>query len=130
MKSFRRYVTTLAVMAAISVALRLICGISNGITLVVLLVGWPLGGMLTTIDDDMPGGWSNPDGKSIPEWKMLWWWADLLLVRGAIIVLAIFLEGAVSGNIALHLLVAATLMISVGLPILLRGFGREIADAV
>jgi hypothetical protein len=130
MQPFRRYFITLAIMAAISIALRLIWEISSGITLTVLLIGWPLCGTLITIDDDLPGGWSNPDGKVVPEWRTLWWWADLLLVRGAIVVLAFALENASEGHFALHLLVASALMIAVGLPIFLRGVKREIANAV
>jgi hypothetical protein len=48
-------------------------------TLVVL----PLVGVLITIDDDLPGGWSNPDGRVRPPW--LYWenWAEIAS-RGAI----------------------------------------------
>jgi len=51
--------------------------------MVVALVVLPLVGVLITIDDDLPGGWSNSDGKVRPPW--LYWesWADLG-ARGAI----------------------------------------------
>jgi hypothetical protein len=130
MKPFRRYIITIAIMVAISIALRLIWEISSGTTLAVLLIGWPLAGTLITIDDDYPGGWSNPDGTVVPEWKMLWWWADLLLMRGAVVVIAFALEHALAGHSALPLLIAAAAMVAVGLPVFLRGVKREMANAV
>lgn len=27
-----------------------------------ILTSWPLIGFVVTVDDDLPGGWSNPDG--------------------------------------------------------------------
>jgi hypothetical protein len=33
-----------------------------GFSLMIFFVGWPIGGTLVTIDDDLKGGWSNPDG--------------------------------------------------------------------
>jgi hypothetical protein len=58
-------------------------GAPIGWCMVVALVVWPFIGVLITIDDDLPGGWSNPDGKVRPPW--LYWesWADLG-TRGAI----------------------------------------------
>lgn len=32
-----------------------------------ILLGWSAIGQLVTLDDDMPGGWSNPDGDRV------WW---------------------------------------------------------
>jgi hypothetical protein len=126
----RRVLIIVGVMIVIAVALRLIWGIPSGATLAILLIGWPLCGTLITIDDDLPGGWSNPDGKATPEWKMLWWWADLLLVRGAIVAMALFIEDAVAGHFAPAFLVAALAMMGLGLPLFLRGVKREIANAV
>jgi hypothetical protein len=117
-------------MVVAAIALRFVVGLSSGVTLLVLLVGWPLVGTLVTIDDDFAGGWSNPDGKAVPEWKMLWWWADLLLVRGSIVVAAFFVEDVISGDPQFRVLIAAGLMMVVGLPIFLRGMRRETADAV
>ena len=51
--------------------------------MVALLVVLPLIGFLITVDDDMPGGWSNSDGKVRAPW--LYWenWAEVAS-RGAI----------------------------------------------
>jgi hypothetical protein len=125
----RRFLIIVGVIVVIAVALRLIWDIPSAATLAILLIGWPLGGTMITIDDDLPGGWSNPDGKAIPEWKMLWWWADLLLVRGAIVVTALFIEDAIAGHFTPGFLVAALAMMGLGLPLFLRGVKREIADA-
>ena len=95
-----------------------------------LIVAWPLIGTLITIDDDLPGGWSNPDGKSVPEWRTLWWWADLLLVRGALVMFAFVAEQAFIGKFHMVPLVMAVAMISIGLATFLRGVRRESAHAV
>jgi hypothetical protein len=29
---------------------------------------WALGGHLITLDDELPGGWSNPDGSALLPW--------------------------------------------------------------
>jgi len=54
-----------------------------GWSMVALLVVLPLFGLLITIDDDLPGGWSNPDGKVRAPW--LYWenWTEVAS-RGAI----------------------------------------------
>ncbi len=48
-----------------------------GVSMLVALLGAPIVGTLATIDDDLPGGWSNPDGKTRPPW--LHWQPWLLL---------------------------------------------------
>jgi hypothetical protein len=49
-----------------------------GICMLVALVGAPIIGTVATIDDDLPGGWSNPNGGSRPEW--LHWRTPVQLV--------------------------------------------------
>jgi len=49
-----------------------------GITMLVVLVALPLLGVLITMDDDLPGGFSNPDGKIPPPWSQWEHWADLV----------------------------------------------------
>ena len=48
-----------------------------GFSLLLFLVGWPLGGTLMTIDDDLPGGWSNPDGGVRPPWLESLFWGQI-----------------------------------------------------
>ena len=43
-----------------------------------IFVGWPLMGTLVTFDDDLPGGFSNPDGTRIPDWKTREFWLQTL----------------------------------------------------
>lgn len=50
-----------------------------GLSLVAVLVILPLVGFLVTIDDDLPGGWSNPDGKNPPPWRSAAFWGELML---------------------------------------------------
>lgn len=44
-------------------------GIGWGFSAFASFVGWPLLGTLVTADDDLPGGWSNPDGTEPPPWR-------------------------------------------------------------
>ena len=130
MPSFRRYLTIICIMLAVAVAGRLLLSFPSWLTLAALIVAWPLIGTLITIDDDLPGGWSNLDGKSVPEWRTLWWWADLLLVRGALVLCVFAVEQAFIGKLSAAPFVAAVAMVSVGLPVFLRGVRRGNAHAV
>ncbi len=44
-----------------------------------LMTGWGFLGHLVTLDDDMPGGWSNPEGSRAMVWKSV---GALLLKSG------------------------------------------------
>ena len=77
-----------AVTAAVGLSLGLMLNFTSGgspvgWSMFAMLVALPLIGVLTTIDDDFPGGWSNSDGKARPPW--LYWenWAEVAS-RGAI----------------------------------------------
>lgn len=52
-------------------------GLGFGISAFAAFVGWPLVGTLVTFDDDLPGGWSNPDGTVTPEWRTGLFWGRL-----------------------------------------------------
>lgn len=61
-----------------AVVVHLAFGVSLGIALLIFFVGWPLVGTLVTIDDDLPGGWSNPDGSVTPPWLEAWFWGRIV----------------------------------------------------
>ena len=66
-----------AVGLALGVALKLLFGGAPiGWCMLVTLAVLPLAGVLVSMDDDLPGGWSNPDGKSRPPWLHWQSWAD------------------------------------------------------
>jgi hypothetical protein len=130
MQYFRRYLTIICVMLGVAVLSRVFFDVPAWVVLAVLVIGWPLVGTIITIDDDMPGGFSNPDGKAVPEWRTLWWWSNLLLVRGALVLCVFVVEQALLGQFAAVPLVVALAMVGVGLPIFLKGVRREIAHAV
>ena len=52
----------LAIAFVASIVVHFSFGLSLGLSFLIFFVGWPLVGTLVTIDDDLPGGWSNPDG--------------------------------------------------------------------
>ena len=53
--------------------------VSLGWSMLAFLVIWPFIGVLVTSDDERPGGWSNPDGKTQPSWKNRAFWGELIL---------------------------------------------------
>lgn len=48
-----------------------------GFALLLFFVGWPLVGTLITLDEDLPGGWSNPDGTVRPPWLETPFWGQI-----------------------------------------------------
>ena len=60
-----------------SLLVRFAFGVSLGVALLLFFVGWPLGGTLVTIDDDLRGGWSNPDGSVRPSWLEAPFWGQI-----------------------------------------------------
>ncbi|MCS0585172.1 hypothetical protein NX784_26645, partial [Massilia pinisoli] len=73
----KRYGIMLAMVCSTAVILSLIWNVPYLYTAIGFAV-WAFAGHLITIDDDVPGGWSNPDG-SIP-----FPWAELA-IKGAVL---------------------------------------------
>jgi len=71
-------VALLAVAFVFVIVLHFHAGFSLGVSLLIVLVGWPLGGTLITIDDDLPGGWSNPNGTVRPAWLEAPFWGQIV----------------------------------------------------
>ena len=120
MSKSQRYIIFLGVLGTVAAVLSVAMSWPIGIVALALFIGWPVVGTLITIDDDMPGGWSNPDGKAVPEWKTLAWHEDILLCRGSIVVVAFAVQTRDDLPLALTLLVAALVMGSFGFPRTLR----------
>jgi hypothetical protein len=57
--------------------------VSLGVTLLIFLVGWPVVGTVITLDDDLPGGWSKPDGSVRPPWLQPPFWGMVTAGLGA-----------------------------------------------
>lgn len=60
-----------------TVILHFAVGLRWGFCAFAIFVGWPLVGTLVTADDDLPGGWSNPEGTERPPWRMAQYWGHL-----------------------------------------------------
>lgn len=81
--------------------------ISLAYTALAAFVGWSIVGTIVTADDDLPGGWSNPDGTVPPPWVTLLFWG-LLALRFSIAMLAFVVERLLSASdIVLFLALAA-----------------------
>jgi len=81
--------------ALVTVALHFGAHLSFGLSSLLAFVGWPLVGTLITADDDLPGGWSNPDGDLPPPWATARYWGQLL-AGASISALAFSLEAGPS----------------------------------
>lgn len=60
-----------------SLGLHFVGGLAMGWALLIFFVGWPIGGTLITLDDDLKGGWSNPDGSARPPWLHSPFWCQI-----------------------------------------------------
>ena len=67
----------LALGSAVTLVLHFVAGLGWGLSAFAIFVGWPLVGTLVTADDDLPGGWSNPDGAVPPPWRTAAAWGQL-----------------------------------------------------
>jgi hypothetical protein len=63
--------------SAVTLVLHFATGLGWGLSAFASFVGWPLVGTLVTADDDLPGGWSNPDGTIPPAWRTAAAWGQL-----------------------------------------------------
>ena len=61
-----------------ALALHAFLEVRLGFAFLIFFVGWPLIGTLITIDDDLKGGWSNPDGSVRPPWLQTQYWGQIL----------------------------------------------------
>jgi hypothetical protein len=71
------YWLMLALALAVALILHFAFHLAWGWSTLSAFVGWPLIGTLITFDDDLPGGWSNPDGKRRPDWFTAPFWAQI-----------------------------------------------------
>lgn len=77
----------IAFSAAAVVAVCIALSVSFSVPYILTLIGlsaWAFVGHIVTADDDVPGGWSNPDGKLPFPWAELGLKALVLAVLGAI----------------------------------------------
>jgi len=65
--------------AFLALAVHLIFHVSLGWSMLGFLVGWPVFGVIVTADDDLPSGWSNPDGETPPPWSYREFWGEFVL---------------------------------------------------
>jgi hypothetical protein len=120
MRALRRYFLLLGILEVVAIALNVVLPWSLTVTVLALFVGWPLAGTIITIDDDFPGGWSNPDGKATPEWKTLTWWADIFLCRGAFVIAAAAFDVRADVRESFELVVVAVIVSAIGFPVVVK----------
>ncbi|MGO8974328.1 MAG: hypothetical protein ACLQJ0_25310 [Steroidobacteraceae bacterium] len=110
MSAVNRYFIFIGILAIVVVSVSLGANWPMGYVALALFIGWPLIGTLITIDDDFPGGWSNPDGTATPEWKTLAWNLEILLCRGSLVMAAFAFQLRDDRPLASGLLIASVAM--------------------
>jgi hypothetical protein len=116
MPATHRYIVTLAALETISVIGGRVTPVPAGLIALGLLIGWPLLGTLITLDDDLPGGWSNPNGKQRPEWLTGIWHLNLWVCQGALVLLAFAFDARESLANVFALTGAAVVLGAIGFP--------------
>lgn len=76
---FKRYGVILTMVCSISVILSVIWAVPY-LYSAIGCAALALGGHLITLDDDLPGGWANPDGAPFP-------WAELAIKAAVLLAL-------------------------------------------
>jgi hypothetical protein len=74
----------LSIAALLTVLLHWLGGMGIGWAALIAFLGWPILGTIVTADDDLPGGWSNPDGTRTPDWQLPAFWGSMFY-RSAIV---------------------------------------------
>jgi hypothetical protein len=69
--------------ASLALLVHFVFQVSLGWSMFGFFIILPIAGLIITIDDDLPGGWSNPDGKNPPPWSYREFWGEFVL-RGAL----------------------------------------------
>lgn len=109
-----QYLTILGLISVVALAISLIANWPLGVVSLCLFIGWPIVGTLITIDDDFVDGWSNPDGKTIPEWKTLNWHVEILFCRGSLVLTAFSIQFREEVKLAMLFLVLAIIVGTIG----------------
>ena len=119
MKFDRRHIVSMAAVAfclVLTVLLHIFFQFPIGLTAFIVLVGLPLVGTIITADDDLTGGWSNPDGTVPPPWKSAFFWADVIFRLAFAFALCAIGEGwRTSSAVLFWLLCAIAFLFSFGL---------------
>jgi hypothetical protein len=101
----------------LAIAIHFAAHLPLGWTMFAVVFGWPLVGTLVTLDDDLAGGWSNPDGAVPPPWRQSPFWGEVIL-RGAIALSGFAIEG---GSAATSFWVTVIIGSILGAGIMFRG---------
>ena len=104
--------------------LHALAGLPLGYTALAVFVGWPIIGTLITVDDDLPDGWSNPDGTVEPAWKIAENWGYLAF-RGALAAAAFAIERATTGTAIRPALMCTVLLLIVALFLVYRSVPKR-----
>jgi hypothetical protein len=77
MVTMKQWLLYPALASVVTLVLHFAVGLRFGVSAFVAFLAWPALGTLVTVDDDLPGGWSNPDGDITPPWRTKLFWGQL-----------------------------------------------------
>ena len=93
--------------ALITALLHWLGGVGIGWAALIAFLGWPILGTIVTADDDLPGGWSNPEGTHIPDWAQAEFWGGMFC-RGTIVCVAFLAQVSLAAPWPAYLIPAGT----------------------
>ena len=74
-----------AVIATLSALVSRWSGLSFWATVVILAAAWLVNGVVAVVEDDVPGGFNNPDGTSTPSYVVVLKWVGRGIIGIAIL---------------------------------------------
>lgn len=80
----------LLVVAVLSAGLSAVSGLALWWAFLVVAGALLINGWVATLEDDLPGGFNNPDGKHTPRYAVVAGW----IIRGLGVALAVMIAGA------------------------------------
>lgn len=87
MKNLWRPALWILAIAAVSACLAAFTPLSFWAVLAIIVGSVLINGLVATVEDDLPGGFNNPNGKSTPRYATTFGWA----VRGVGLVAGVFI---------------------------------------
>lgn len=111
----------LLVMVAASLFVHFFFHIWLGASFLIFFVGWPITGTIVTIDDDLKGGWSNPDGSVRPPWMQMPFWGQILCGIG-LSSAGFAIDAHLTSRLAILFWACAAVCFVAAVPMIAKGF--------
>ena len=83
---FKLAFVAIVIVGAVAAGISAWSGIGFWLILPIVAAGWLINGLVIMVEDDLPGGFNNPDGSRTPHYnkKLTWTVRALILILGGI----------------------------------------------